>query len=266
MNLTPDEADLFFETYEGLLTFVHQSRKLEPPVRSVEEFSALPVAQQVPARTALYAERQLLEDYLSQAGKLPAEKLALLQSWRKMIPGRFTVVKQLKSGAIFQGDGGRFFQVLGLRNSVEFAMGHMPTMTETCLLPFRGRLVYDGIMRSYRIVFGSGARKLMNEEYQRARRKGAVCTSLEPEQAPPPPARPPAPNRSVETADIVTLVSGLRGGNTPFESPAYTLLRAAADVAHVAASGERGIARLDRELSKVRRAVTRLQNVILDEM
>lgn len=264
MHLTPEEYAVFREAQDGLLLFIHQARNLQPTVRTRQEFAALPLADLVPARQAWRLECFLLEDYLKEAGKDVAHR-DLLESWRAAVFGKFTVVKQLRAGAIFQGEDGKHYQVLGPSNSVESALPGMPLLVDTALLPFRGRIVYDGVMRTWPVVFGRGMRKRVNDEYQRARRQGLVLTSLEPKAAPPAPPRPAAPDRSAETADLVKRAHALRGGNTPFESPAYTLLRAAAGVAHMAASGERDVLELDRELAKVRRAVTRLQNVLFDE-
>jgi hypothetical protein len=40
-----------------------------------------------------------------------------------------------------------------------------PTLLETTLLPFEGKIIYDSLLRGYNVYFGSGIRSSLNETY-----------------------------------------------------------------------------------------------------
>ena len=51
-------------------------------------------------------------------------------------------------------------------------------LTQTVLLPFKGRIVYDGLMSSYNISFGPGIRRNLNEDFKEAKARHGIVTSL----------------------------------------------------------------------------------------
>ena len=63
------------------------------------------------------------------------------------------------------------------------------------LLPWKDRIVCDGLLSSYSVMFGPGLRRGMKESYQAAKAAG-IITSLDPEWRPPPPATPKKPKTS----------------------------------------------------------------------
>ena len=46
---------------------------------------------------------------------------------------------------------------------------YLPVLTQTVLLPFKGMIVYDGLMSSYRISFGPGIRRSLDEGFKEAK-------------------------------------------------------------------------------------------------
>jgi hypothetical protein len=56
------------------------------------------------------------------------------------------------------------YGVLALSQPFEDLIGpHLPVLTRTVVLPFKGVIVYDGLMSSYNISFGPGIRRGLNE-------------------------------------------------------------------------------------------------------
>ncbi|NTV65523.1 MAG: hypothetical protein HGA65_18590, partial [Oscillochloris sp.] len=53
-----------------------------------------------------------------------------------------------------------------------------PCLIETTLLPFEGKIIYDSLIRSFNISFGSGIRSSLNETYKAAQERGMLLTSL----------------------------------------------------------------------------------------
>ena len=51
-------------------------------------------------------------------------------------------------------------------------------MVKTTLLPFKGRIVYDGTVENYNITFGAGVRRRFNDSYKEAKARFGIVTSL----------------------------------------------------------------------------------------
>ena len=49
-----------------------------------------------------------------------------------------------------------------------------PVMVEAVLLPWKDRIVCDGLIRPHRVMFGSGYRRSMKESYQQAEAQGII--------------------------------------------------------------------------------------------
>ena len=57
---------------------------------------------------------------------------------------------------------------------------NLPMYVKTTLLPFKGRIIFDGIFQAYRIHFGGGIKTRLKEEYMTAKQKNRIIESLEP--------------------------------------------------------------------------------------
>ncbi len=57
---------------------------------------------------------------------------------------------------------------------------HPPVLVRAILLPFKGKILYDGLLQSHPILFGDGFRAVLGKTYMEARQSGQIVTSLEP--------------------------------------------------------------------------------------
>ena len=87
-------------------------------------------------------------------------------------------------------------------------------MIETVLLPFKGMIVYDGLMSSYNISFGPGIRRRLNESFKEAKARHGIVTSLPMSDKPlprkAPKAKPvPKPPSREEKDEALHVIIGL---------------------------------------------------------
>jgi hypothetical protein len=75
---------------------------------------------------------------------------------------------------------------------VELLGPYLPVHTKTVLLPFKDRIVYDGLLESYNLSFGPGIRRSLNDDYRQAKRNYGIITSLPLDPASVPAAAPTA--------------------------------------------------------------------------
>ena len=267
MKLSQKDADLFFKLMWGLQFYVNQQRHVLPEIKSVEEYAALSMSDKIEVRDALWEHPDLIDAYLAQnPDGLSVEEVELVGKWKRFVAGTFQIFRFLKKHTIFIGEGSQVYAVLGLYDGLEdvFYGRRPPIMIQAVLLPFKGRIVYDGVFRGYNIVFGGGIRSRLNEEYMAAKQNGRIITTLEPELAKSAKAkRPPKPSKDwgplVE--QIAAASEQMRGGPV-VQSAAFGLLRASARLAQAAVQRPDDLDELWHLEQQARRALSRLQTVL----
>src|SRR5438309_10523882 len=156
MLLTPQDAELFFKLHRALMFFVNRRLRVLPDdIASPEEFSALQPAVRLKVRDALLGHTDLIQAFVEEnPADLTADELDIVRSWRHLVHGKFYAFRQLKKYMVFLSadEPPVAYGVLALSQPFEELVGpYLPVLTETVLLPFKGMIVYDGLLRSYRI-------------------------------------------------------------------------------------------------------------------
>ncbi len=195
MLLSKDDSELFFKLHRSLMHFVNVRLKVAPETASPAEFSALPPRSRADVRNALVAELGLVEEFVDKnPADLADDETGIVLSWRDQVAGQFYVFRQLKKHMIFlsSDDPPVAYGVVALTDSFEELLGpRLPTLVETVLLPFKNRIVYDGVLSSYsNVMFGGGIKRSLNDSYRRAKESPGVVTSLPAATAVTPKLRP----------------------------------------------------------------------------
>ena len=107
------------------------------------------------------------------------------------------------------------YGVLALSQPFEDLIGpYLPVLTQMVLLPFKGVIVYDGLMSRYNISFGPGIRRKLNEDFKEAKARHGIVTSLPMSDVSLPPKSPkpkpiPKPPTKEEKDESLGIVIGL---------------------------------------------------------
>lgn len=185
MQVTVEDGKLFYKLLSALLGYVN--RKLN--VVTVQfsdsgEYTSLPPQIRGKVRDALYEHRELIAQFVAEnpAGLSP-EELEIVAGWKDALVGRFYIFRYLKKYTVFlsaEGKPHKAYGVLGLADPLEKVIGPtpLPILVNAVLLPLKGRIIYDGLLAPYRIVFGGGVRRHLNEDYNQAKDSFGVITSL----------------------------------------------------------------------------------------
>jgi len=209
MLLEPQDVELFFRLHRTLMVFVNQRLKVIPnKLATPEEFAVLSPEVRLKVRDALNAKRDLIESFVDEnPAHLSHSDIDIVRSWRHLVAGRFYVFRELKKYTVFlmTTDPAIAYGVLALSQPFEDLIGpDLPVMTQTVLLPFKDKIVYDGLMASYSISFGPGIRRSLNESFKEAKLRHGIVTSLPVSDKPmtlrdpalrrvPPPTKTPKP-------------------------------------------------------------------------
>lgn len=184
MRLSDSEAKRFYGIWFALLHYVNQQRKLVPTFPQVwTENNRVTAEVALKVRDALWADDALREKFIAEnPAKLSRDDLALVASWQHRVAGSFFIVRYLKKHSVFISDTPqRGYGVLGLLSTIEEIAGpHLPIYVQAVLLPFEDRIVVDGLLAPYSIMFGPGYRASLRELYNRLYERGEIITQLPP--------------------------------------------------------------------------------------
>lgn len=219
MLLAPQDVELFSKLQQALMFFVNQRLKVIPgTMASPLEYSLQPPEERSKVHDAFLGQTSLLQAFVEEnPAQLTNDELDIVRSWQHLVPGQFYVLRQLKKYMVFLSAASPHiaYGVLGLSQPIEELTGlDLPVLTQTVLLPFKGMIVYDGLLRSYRISFGPGIRRSLNESFKEAKARHGIVTSLpmsmEPLPPRPPKPRPvPKPPSKDEKNEVVQVITGL---------------------------------------------------------
>ena len=190
MLLPLDEVEQFFRLHQALMFFVNERLKVidEKPA-TPEAYSELPPATRFKVHKAFLEHVDLIDGFVAEnPSGFDEDDLEIVRSWRHLVTGTFYAFRQLRGHMIFLSttDPVVAYGVLALFNPFEDLIGtDLPRMVDTTLLPFKGRIVYDGLASGYNVSFGSGVRRRLVEEYNEAKANPGIITSLPPAAQPP---------------------------------------------------------------------------------
>lgn len=185
MRLAPDDLRSFYKLYPALLCFVNRRLGIMGERFSVpEQFGGMPPDQRIKLRDALVANLDQIDAFVSENPfNLLDDELEIVRSWKDLVAGEFYVYRILKKYTVFltAKEPVVAYGVLSLLDSFEDLLGpRLPHLCRTVLLPFKGRIVYDGLLAGYNVTFGGGIRRRLKESYDQAKGRWGIITSLPP--------------------------------------------------------------------------------------
>ncbi len=184
MQRAPDEVTRFYRIWFVLLRYVNDRRHVSASLPARPAEGTLQPAHAVALRDALWADDALCAGFIAaNPAALPPADLALVGSWRHRVAGRFFIERYLTKHTIFLSEVTpvHAYGVLGLVSPIEEIVGpSVPIYVQTVLLPFEGRIIYDSLLASYALTFGSGIRRSLREAYRATQERDGLITSLPP--------------------------------------------------------------------------------------
>ena len=214
------DLELFFRLHRTLMFFVNQRLEVIPDhLATPEEFAALSPNVRVKVRNALLEHTDLIEAFVEEnPAHLGNEELDIVRSWRHFVAGKFYLYRELTKYTVFlsTSDPVIAYGVLALSQPFEDLVGpNLPILTEMVLLPFRGMLIYDGLLNAYSVSFGPGIRRSLNDSFKEAKARLGIVTSLPMSATPTVPTKTPkvkprpTTNPKVQTDRALATILGL---------------------------------------------------------
>jgi hypothetical protein len=278
MVLSEDDAKLFYRLMWPLQFFVNQKLQLIPNCPTLETYKDLPAEQKLKVRDALYKKPSLIDEFVKENPEgFTEEELRIIQSWHKCIVGEFYIERYLAKHAILIKDD-TVYSVLGLFDPLESSVPRelLPVYVKTVLLPFKGRIIYDGLFQPYQVYFGPGIKSGLRETYLTAKQNHRIIESLEADRHPTIELKPRKPakdwNSKIET--LLREAQELSAGTAApaIYGPVFSLVKASLELAHSAVQNPDAVDELwdhtrkaDRALRKVFTTLNRASGFRLGE-
>ena len=181
-TLPAADAALFIRLHVALLVYVNRKLGLVPGVDSEEAFRASSMEDKLKIRDALYANPQVIDSFVAEnPARIPPDELTLVATWKQAVVGTFYIFRYLKRYAVFLDDRDppKAYGVLGITQEIEDVfMRDPPIAAQTVLLPWRDKIVYDGLVHSYNVYLGAGIRGSLNETYQKIKATTGIIETL----------------------------------------------------------------------------------------
>jgi hypothetical protein len=268
MKLSTDDAALYYKLTWPLQFYVNQQLKILPRASTLEAYIECDYEDKLKVRNALYEHIELIDAFLNEnpAQFTPAE-IALARHWKNFVAGDFYIERFLSKGAILiRGqEPPQVYLVLGLMEGIEEMLGKyypLPLMIKTVLLPFKGQIIYDGLLQSYNVFFGGGIKGSLKETYLTAKQNGRIIQSLDQPPSRDRARRKPMRDWEAELEELVKAVNRFKGDKTPILSETFTLLKASTAMAQAAADDPDDLEALWKLFKRVSRAERQLETAL----
>ncbi len=260
MSLAPEDAKLFFELLWSLQYYINQKHGFHKNIHSRDEYSQLSTEKKLEVRKAMWEHPEWIEAYVREnPDELERDRLAIIEKWTRFVSGNFYIFRHLKKGSIFiGGNPEKVYSVHGLLDDLDEIIPSyaLPQMVQAILLPFKGIIIYDGLLQGYNVHFGGGIRGNLNQTYIIAKQKEHIITTLELDSLAPKVTKPKdsaLPQLKALSATIAKVK-----GDGALQTSALTLARLCLEISIADAEGQE----MDATTRKLSRASTRLRNLL----
>ena len=266
MQLSPEDAALFFKLMPAMQVFANRRLGIIKGLDEVEQYQKMANEQRIKLRNAFYKRPEIIGDLIqNNPFDFSPDELAIISDWKNFIAGEFYIERILKKYAIFIGDN-KVYGVLALTQPFRDVVGGMPlpVYVKTVLLPFKGKIIYDGLIEGYNIFFGGGISSPIENVYKAAKLQGKIVESLDPNWKPILPKPTVQKNWKPLLDELNEKASKLRtsGGDNLLMSPAFSLIRASIEFTQAAFENPSELDALEKPMQKLERTFEKLKDMV----
>ncbi len=182
-RLSDDDAQLFYRLWLGLLDYVNRKHKIDKTIGRLSSPKGLDIRRLIPIREKLLRDASAIDEYIALNACLNDEEKVILSGWKKAVENDFIIMKHFKKHSVLMTIERTplLYGVVGIYST----WGEMvpkeilPTTVRTVLLPFNGRVIYDGIIQNDKIRYGGGYKKSFNAAYHCAKNGYGIIESFD---------------------------------------------------------------------------------------
>jgi len=177
MILLPDEAKLFYRLLFCIQYYVLINTDKTIKEITLEDYRRLSLNKKIKYRNELWSDNRWIDDYINRnTDNLLIEELKIIEKWKDRITDNFLLERILKKYAVFISSESKVYGVIGITDEINEVINQrvLPVYVETVLLPFKDKIIYDGVVSHHSISFGRGMREMFREKYNIAKANNQI--------------------------------------------------------------------------------------------
>jgi hypothetical protein len=186
MYLNEQERAVFFRLYFDLLYCVNEEHKIVSDVAESRRPKSVDSQKAIQVRKKLFENPAWIDDYIQKhETEFTGDEKEILISWRRyFITGEFFIMRYLTKYAVLMTAGNenttRLYGITGLNHPFADLIdkSYLPVLINALFLPFRDKIIYDGLITMANVSFGPGMRKNFSELYASSKGKFGIITQL----------------------------------------------------------------------------------------
>ena len=180
MYLSQKEIDEFLNLYQGLLLYA-RNKKRAP--NNLSPDTLIPKKEWNKLRDIVVDNRSIIDEYINDNPyNLKDGELRIIRQWKNGICSNFFVTKFEKEYThLYDNESGKSYGILSLNDPICQFIKYTPSYVRTFLLPFKGRIVYDGLLNTNNVFFSGSTSKSIMSMYKKSIAKYGLITSFDQE-------------------------------------------------------------------------------------
>ena len=180
MKLTEKEINQFYNLYKALLLYVNKKNSILSKI--VSEGFLFEKAEKV--RNYLVKNISIIDQYVAEnPDHLNKEELKIISSFKYGLCGDFFILKHDKVCTyLYDPENKKSYGIDPLDEDLEnFVFDELsgPVLVNMFLLPFKKRIIFDGILLFPKIFFGKNYERELKAKYEEAILKHGLITSFD---------------------------------------------------------------------------------------
>lgn len=177
MQLPEKDIYQFYSLYHSLLVYANKKYTITTIESPLDVFMT-PSGEIEALKDKLYEHPGLIQEFVEENPcNFSSDELTIISGWKTFLKGEFVIYRQLKKFCVFLDiEESKAYGVLALLTPFE-KMVELPINVTAVLLPFKGKIIYDGTFRSHPFT-GKGFCQRCDNVYRVAKFKYGIITSL----------------------------------------------------------------------------------------
>ncbi|MCX6703137.1 MAG: hypothetical protein NTV02_00390 [Candidatus Zambryskibacteria bacterium] len=177
--LTKKDIDLFYKLHPSLMMYAGEKLGMKNIPKNWKTFRKLSLDIVNEFRTRLYENTDIFDQFIKENPHNFSDKeLEIVREWKHFLKGKFFLMEYTDTQGMFLDSNNppRAHAVSSLKSSFEdmFCLMPLPIYMEAVFLPFKGQIIYDGILQVNNIIFGRHMTRNFKEDYKKAKKKGII--------------------------------------------------------------------------------------------
>ena len=167
-HLDKKDCDLFYKLYLALLEYTNNTYQVNLSLKQIYKAKNINAQLVVPIAEYLWSNKHIIDEFIT---KNPYEfnrtELKILTEFKKGIRNMFIIAKFEKNYTIFIDEmGENVYKIKGLFSNIDeiIPSEDLPIYAKTTILPFKGYIIYDGLLGSMPINLGLEFKKMVKEK------------------------------------------------------------------------------------------------------